>query len=163
VTIEFKDFGVLLGVTPTILSPDRVSLRLRPEVSEPSMANGITFDEMVLPGFVVRRAETTIELASGQSFAIGGLIQSNLSNEVSKFPFLGDIPILGALARSTAFKRGETELIIIATAYISGPSGDNLQLPNALVTVPSALERLFLGTKPSVSPGPLNPSDFLYY
>ncbi|MDR1658287.1 MAG: type II and III secretion system protein family protein [Deltaproteobacteria bacterium] len=163
VTIEFKDFGVILGVTPTVLSPERVSLRLRPEVSEPSVANGITVGDTHVPGFVVRRAETTIELASGQSFAIGGLLQSNLTNEVSKFPFLGDIPIFGALARSTAFQRGETELVIIATAYIAEPSGGNLQIPNAQISVPTSVERLFLGSKPKVSPGPLEPGDFLYY
>ena len=163
VTIEFKDFGVLLGVTPTILSEDRVSLRLRPEVSEPSMANGITTQDLVVPGFIVRRAETTIELSSGQSFAIGGLLQSNLSNEISKFPILGDIPILGALARSTSFQRGETELLIIATAYISEPSGGDLNIPNANIQIPSFVERLFLGSKPKVSPGPLAPADFLYY
>jgi pilus assembly protein CpaC len=163
ISIEFKDFGVLLGVTATVLSEDRVSLRLRPEVSEPSMANGISANGLTVPGFVVRRAETTIELASGQSFAIGGLLQSNLSNEVSKIPLLGDVPILGALARSTSFKRGETELLIIATAYVSEPAGGNLRIPNAEVTVPSAIERLFFGSKPQVSPGELAPADFLYY
>jgi pilus assembly protein CpaC len=164
VSVEFKDFGILLGVTATILSPDRVSLRVRPEVSEPSMANGITTNGMIVPGFVVRRAETTVELASGQSFAIGGLLQSNLSNEVSKIPILGDIPVLGALARSTAFKRGETELLIIATAYIAEPTdGSNIRLPNADIVVPSFFERMFVGSKPKVGPGPLQPSDFLYY
>jgi pilus assembly protein CpaC len=163
VTIEYKDYGVLLGVTPTILSEDRVSIRIRPEVSEPSMADGITTQSLTVPAFIVRRAETTVELASGQSFAIGGLIQSNLVNEVSKFPILGDLPIIGALARSTSFQRGETELLIIATAYISEPAGGELQIPNATVAIPSFVERLFFGSKPKVGPGPLAPADFLYY
>jgi pilus assembly protein CpaC len=164
ISVEFKDFGVLLAVTPTVLSADRVSLRLRPEVSEPSWAYGIRDDDLEVPGFIVRRAETTIELASGQSFVIGGLLQSNLEQTVEKIPFLGDIPILGALARSQSFQRGETELLIIATAYLTQPAGgEEILLPNASVTIPSALERFFLGSKPKIKPGPLVPSSYLYY
>ncbi|MDR1608097.1 MAG: type II and III secretion system protein family protein [Deltaproteobacteria bacterium] len=163
-SVEFKDFGVLLAVTPTVLSQDRVSLRIRPEVSEPSWAYGIRNSQMEVPGFVVRRAETTIELASGQSFVIGGLLQSNLQQAVDKIPFLGDLPIIGLLARSQAFQRGETELVIIATAYLSQPSGETtLMIPNANVVIPGFLERFFLGSKPKVKPGPLAPSNYLYY
>jgi pilus assembly protein CpaC len=163
-TVEFKDFGVLLAVTPTVLSNDRVSLRLRPEVSEPSWAYGIRENEMEVPGFVVRRAETTIELASGQSFAIGGLLQSNLQQTVDKIPFLGDLPIIGALARSQAFQRGETELVIIATAFLSQPAGgsSSVMIPNANIVIPSPLERLFLGSKPKLNPGPITPSSYMY-
>jgi pilus assembly protein CpaC len=163
VSIEFKDFGVLLGVTPTVLSPQRISLRLRPEVSEPSEAYGITWRDTTVPGFIVRRAETTIEIASGQSFAIGGLLQNSVVNEISKIPGLGDIPVLGALARSTAFQREETELVIIATAYVVEPSDGSLRIPNAKVYVPSAFERLVVGVTPDVSPGSLRPADFIYH
>lgn len=163
VSIEFKDFGVLLGVTPTILSANRISMRLRPEVSEPSPANGITYRDMQIPGFIVRRAETTVEVASGQSFAIGGLLQNSVISEVSKIPGLGDIPILGALARSTAFKRGETELVIIATAHIVEPTGNSLRTPNATIHVPGVFERFFLDSKPQATPGQLRSSDFVFY
>jgi pilus assembly protein CpaC len=163
-SVEFRDFGVLLSVTPTVLSQDRVSLRLRPEVSEPSWAYGIRENDMEVPGFVVRRAETTIELASGQSFAIGGLLQSNIEQTVDKLPFLGDIPIIGALARSQSFQRGETELVIIATAFLSQPAGgsSSVMLPNAEIVIPSALERWFLGSKPKAKPGPVTPSAYMY-
>ena len=153
---------MLLSVTPTILSPNRISLRLRPEVSEPNDANGITLEGIRMPGFVVRRAETTVELASGQSFAIGGLLQNSLVNSVSKIPGLGDIPVLGALARSTEFQRGETELVIIATAYVSGPSGGQLRIPNAQLYVPSVFERMLVGKTPEVQSGPIQPADFVY-
>ena len=162
ISVEFKDFGVLLSVTPTILSPNRISLRLRPEVSEPNDANGITLEGIRMPGFVVRRAETTVELASGQSFAIGGLLQNSLVNSVSKIPGLGDIPVLGALARSTEFQRGETELVIIATAYVSGPAGGQLRIPNAQLYVPSVFERMLVGKTPEVQSGPIQPADFVY-
>ena len=161
--VDFKEFGVLLGVTPTILSPQRISLRLRPEVSEPSTANGVVIQGTVVPGFTTRRAETTVELASGQSVVIGGLLQNSIVNEVSKIPLLGDIPILGALARSKAFKRGETELVIIATAYISEPVDTTLDIPNANLDVPNFFSRMFLGQNPKVSAGPLRPADFVYY
>ena len=161
--VDFKEFGVLLGVTPTILSPNRISLRLRPEVSEPSTANGVVIQGAVVPGFTTRRAETTVELASGQSVAIGGLLQNSITNEVSKIPLLGDIPIIGALARSKAFKRGETELVTIATAYISEPSDAALDIPNANIDVPNFFNRMFLGQNPRVSAGSLRPADFIYY
>jgi pilus assembly protein CpaC len=160
--VEFKEFGVLLGVTPTILSPRRISLRLRPEVSEPSTANGVIIQGTVVPGFVTRRAETTVELASGQSVAIGGLLRNNLVNEINKIPLLGDIPIIGALARSTSFSRNETELVIVVTAYLSEPSERPLNIPNADIYVPYFFNRLFVGQKPEVRPGPLRPDDFIY-
>jgi pilus assembly protein CpaC len=164
ISVEFKDFGVMLAVTPTVLSQDRVSIRIRPEVSEPSWAFGYRSNELEVPSFIVRRAETTIELASGQSFAIGGLLQSNLNQTIDKIPLLGDIPILGTLAKSQAFERGETELVIIATAYLSQPSSESaLMIPNADIVIPSFLERFFFGSKPKVKPGPLVPSNYLYY
>ena len=160
--IEFKDYGVILSVTPTILSGNRISLRLRPEVSEPSSANGIMINGISQPGFVVRRAESTIELASGQSFAIAGLLKNDFSNTVNKIPGLGDVPILGALARSKAFERGETELLIIATAFISTPSGEPYRLPNENVWIPTLFERLFLNANPSVTTSAPKASDFIY-
>ncbi|MDR1046028.1 MAG: pilus assembly protein N-terminal domain-containing protein [Candidatus Adiutrix sp.] len=163
VSIEFRDFGVLLSVTPTIISPQRISLRLRPEVSEPSSANGIIWKDMEVPGFVVRRTETTVELASGQSFAIAGLLQSSLVDEINKIPGLGDIPILGALARSSSFARGETELVVIATAYIVEPGDQKLRLPNANIYVPGAFSRFFLDRRPDVKSGDLKPMDLVYF
>lgn len=151
--IEFKDYGVLLSVTPTILSGNRISLRIRPEVSERSDSNGIQFMGATQPGFIVRRAESTIELASGQSFAIAGLLKNDFSNTVNKIPGLADLPVIGALARSKAFERGETELVIVATAYISTPSGEPYTIPNEEMYVPNVFERYFLNADPQVSSG----------
>lgn len=151
--VEFRDFGVLLGITPTILSANRISLKVRPEVSQPDYNMGITLNGHRLPGLTVRRAETTVELASGQSFALAGLLHSEITERVAKLPGAGDIPILGALARSNEFKRGETELVIIATAYIAQPGDAELAIPNAQAEFGSTLERLFLMRPPRVHPG----------
>lgn len=149
--IEFKDYGVLLSVTPTILSGNRISLRIRPEVSERSDSNGIMFEGQVQPGFIVRRAESTIELASGQSFMLAGLMKNDFNNTVNKIPGFSDLPIIGALARSKAFERGETELVIVATAYISEPSGRPYMIPNEELYVPNVFTRYFLDEDPQVS------------
>lgn len=160
---EFKEYGVMLDVTPTVLSENRISLRVRPEVSEPNSAESITMNGVQVPAFTTRRADTTIELADGQSFVIGGLLQNKLVNEVSKIPGLGDLPVLGALFRNSSFQRGESELVIIATAYIGQPQGNNLRIPNANVVIPGVFNRLFLDQQPTVSSGEIRPQDLNYY
>ncbi len=160
IAIEFKPFGVLLNVTPTILANNRISMRIRPEVSEPSDTDGITVGGNSVPTIIVRRADTTVELASGQSFALAGLLNSDLSDTVSKFPFLGDLPIIGALARSSEFERGDSELVIIATASISRPTDEVLAVPNDNVELASPFERLFLGR--SLVPRSVRPLGFVY-
>src|SRR5262249_22190004 len=117
VTVEFKSFGVALAFTPTILDAHRLSLRVRPEVSALT-TNGevsvpITSSAVVtIPALTVRRADTTVELGSGESFALAGLLQHTAEQDISKVPLLGDIPIIGALFRSNRFQRNETELVI---------------------------------------------------
>jgi pilus assembly protein CpaC len=128
ITVEFKEFGVSLAFTPTVLSPNRISLRVRPEVSALSQNGAVTIGDLNIPALTVRRAETTIELGSGQSFAIAGLIQSNHTLTADKVPGLGDIPILGELFKSDKFQRNETELVILATPYIVQPISN----PNAI-------------------------------
>jgi pilus assembly protein CpaC len=128
ITVEFKEFGVSLAFTPTVLSPNRISMRVRPEVSALSQNGAVTIGDLVIPALTVRRAETTIELGSGQSFAIAGLIQANHTLTADKVPGLGDIPILGELFKSDKFQRQETELVILATPYIVQPISN----PNAL-------------------------------
>jgi pilus assembly protein CpaC len=125
VTLEFKQFGVGLTFTPTVLSENKINLRVAPEVSQLSDAGAITINNITVPALTTRKANTTVELASGQSFAIAGLLQNNITEAVSKFPWLGDIPILGTLFRSTKFQRSETELVIIVTPYIVRPVGQN--------------------------------------
>lgn len=155
-TTEWKDYGVKLDVTPTILSENRLSLRIRPEVSQ----LGPVYDET--PSIITRKAESTIELADGQSFVIGGLLQNNITNDVSKIPGLGDLPVLGALFRSKEFERQETELVMIATAYIAKPNKGQVRIPNANVVIPNIFERLFLGSNPQPKAGVIRPEDMIF-
>ncbi len=121
ITIEFRPFGVALSFTPTVLSPDKISIQVAPEVSELDFANAVTIAGFRVPGLTIRRAATTIELGDGQSFAIAGLLQESVRETVSKLPALGEIPVLGALFRSSSFTRGETELVIVVTPRLVKP------------------------------------------
>jgi pilus assembly protein CpaC len=130
VTIEYKQYGVGLAFTPIVLADGRISMRVRPEVSELSNEGAVKLNDYVVPALTTRRAETTVELGSGQSFMIAGLIRNSNTNDVSKAPFLGDLPILGALFRSTSFRRSETELVIIVTPYLVRPVSHELASPS---------------------------------
>lgn len=145
-TIDFKKFGVSLEFTPTIASNGRINLHVRPEVSQLSSTNAVTLDTYSIPSLTTRRAETTVELGSGQSFAIAGLIQNNVSHDISKFPGLGDVPVLGQLFRSDRFQRDESELVIIVTPYLVKPvSVAKLATPLDGFQAPSDAERIFTG------------------
>src|SRR5262249_36529073 len=147
ITIDFKRFGVSVDFTPTVLSPNRMSIKVKPEVSELSDAGAVTIDSIRVPGIAIRRAETTVELASGQSFAIAGLFQNNISSQIQQFPCLGDIPVLGTLFRSSSFQRNESELVIIVTPYIVQPAtqASDLHLPTEGVVFSSDIEQILLG------------------
>lgn len=130
VTVQFRQFGVSLAYTPTVLSNGRISMRVRPEVSELSTQGSITLNGFQVPALTTRRTETTIELGSGQSFMIAGLMSSNSQNLLDKAPGLGDVPILGNLFRSREFRRGETELVIVVTPYLVKPvDAKDIKLP----------------------------------
>jgi len=130
VSVEFKNYGVSLSYTPTVLANGRISLRVRPEVSELTSQGAVSLNGYSVPGLTVRRAETTVELGSGQSFMIGGLLSNTSQNTITKMPGAGDIPVLGSLFRSTAYQRGETELVIIVTPYLVNPVDANqIKLP----------------------------------
>ncbi len=143
--IEFKQFGVSLAFTPTVLSGGRISLRVRPEVSDLSENGAIVLQNIRVPALATRRADTTVELASGQSFAIGGLISSTTKSSLEKFPGLGDLPVLGPLFRSTRFQREESELVIIVTPYLVRPAKQRLASPLDGMRQPSELERILQG------------------
>ena len=129
-SIEYKRFGVSLSYTHTVLSNGRISMRVRPEVSELSSQGAITISGFQVPALTVRRAETTVELGSGQSFMIAGLMSNNAQSTVRKMPGAGDIPILGSLFRSTHFQKGETELVIVVTPYLVQPvNANDIKLP----------------------------------
>ncbi|TKT74526.1 type II and III secretion system protein family protein [Aquamicrobium sp. LC103] len=121
VTVEYKPFGVSLGFTPTLISDDRIALNVQPEVSSLSDGGSVNVSGFSLPSFVVRRADTTVEVASGQTFAIAGLFQQRFARNLEKFPILGDVPILGALFQSQRFQKEETELVILITPYLVRP------------------------------------------
>ncbi|UYV17447.1 type II and III secretion system protein family protein [Porphyrobacter sp. ULC335] len=130
VTVQFRQFGVSLAYTPTVLSNGRISMRVRPEVSELSTQGAITLNDFQVPAITTRRTETTVELGSGQSFMIAGLMSANSQNALEKAPGLGDVPILGNLFRSRQFRKGETELVIIVTPYLVKPvDAKDIKLP----------------------------------
>ncbi|HXV26019.1 MAG TPA: type II and III secretion system protein family protein [Alphaproteobacteria bacterium] len=124
IAIEYKKFGVGLAFTPTVLSPNRISMRVNPEVSALSNEGAIRIEGISVPSLTTRTADTTVELASGQSFAIAGLLQNNSSFDHTRVPGLGDMPILGDLFKSDRFNRQETELVIIVTPYVVKPIDD---------------------------------------
>ncbi len=121
VAIEYKKFGVGLSFTPTVLSDRKMNIKVQPEVSDLDASTGTVIQGTAVPGIITRRVTTTIELADGQSFAIAGLLRDSVRETVSKFPFLGEIPILGAMFRSTSYQRNETELIVIVTPHLVKP------------------------------------------
>ena len=146
ITIEFKPFGVMLLFTPTVLSEDRISISVAPEISELDFSTAQRFGGFVVPGLSKRTASTTVELADGQSFAIAGLLKETVKETISKFPLLGDIPILGALFRSSAFQKEETELIIIVTVHLVKPLDMAKQtLPTDYYIEPNDVEFYILG------------------
>ena len=162
ISIDFKQYGVSLAFVPTVFDHDRISLKVRPEVSELSTQGAVTLSagnsSISVPALTTRRAETTVELGSGQSFAIAGLLQDSTTLAATGIPFLGDIPILGALFRSDSFQRNETELVIVVTPYIVRPVSDpdRLAAPTDGWRPPNDLERILLlrqtGRAPSGSP-----------
>jgi len=145
VTIEYKQYGVGLAFTPIVLGDGRISMRVRPEVSELSNSGAVSLNGYTVPALTTRRAETTVELGSGQSFMIAGLLRNTAQNSIDKAPFLGDLPILGTLFRSTSFKREETELVVIVTPYLVRPVSGQLATPVDGYRVPNDLQRDFGG------------------
>lgn len=149
VTLEEKEFGVGLKFTPTVLAGGRINLRVAPEVSELSREGvGISLSSStsraILPLITTRRASTTVQLQDGQSFAIGGLIKNNTTTNIKAFPILGEIPIIGALFRSTDFQQDRTELVFIVTPRLVKPLQAGYKLPTDAIKDPSRSE-LFLG------------------
>jgi pilus assembly protein CpaC len=148
-SVEFKQYGISLAFVPTVMSHNRISLHVRPEVSQLDKANGVTSvingnTTISIPALTVRRADTTVELGSGQSFAIAGLLSDQTTQITQATPGLGDIPILGALFRSDSFNRAETELVIIVTPYIVRPISDPaaLHTPVDGFRAPNDIERI---------------------
>jgi len=121
VAVEYKTFGVGLSFSPTVLSKDKINIKVTPEVSELDFTTAVVLEGFVVPGLRTRRAATTVELGDGQSFAIAGLLQESIRDSLQKYPLLGDIPILGTLFRSRSFQKNETELVIVVTPRLVKP------------------------------------------
>jgi len=147
VAIIFKKFGVGLTFTPTVLSDNRINLKVAPEVSELDFSIATQQQGFLIPGLTTRQASTVVELGDGQSFAIAGLLQENVRENITKFPVLGDVPILGPLFRSSSFQKNESELVIIVTPHLVKPLDMAKQtLPTDQFIEPSDYEFYIKGT-----------------
>lgn len=166
VTLEYKPFGVSLKFKPTVLSKERISMTVEPEVSTLNFSNPISISGITYPILDTRKANATIELGSGDSFMLAGLMQHSTSNNVNKFPGMGDLPILGALFRSTEFQNNQTELVILVTPYIVHPvSHKKMQVPTDGHKPATDFERVVMGDlytqeemdeSPKRAPDPIN-------
>jgi pilus assembly protein CpaC len=167
ITVAFKKYGVQLAFTPTIIDATHLNLKIAPAISELTQIGAVSLpvtstSSITIPALLERTAETTVELGSGESFALAGLVQHNVQQLISKVPALGDIPILGAAFRSVRFQNNETELVIIVTPYLVNPTQTTtLAGPTEGYVIPQDLQRYFLNsnykqTLPPPSRGPLN-------
>ncbi|WLG49457.1 type II and III secretion system protein family protein [Pseudomonas sp. FP1742] len=130
ISIEYKEFGIRLTLTPTIIEKNRIALKVAPEVSELDFTNAVSIAGTIVPALTIRRTDTSISLADGESFVISGLISTRNNSQVNKFPGLGDIPILGAFFRDNSINREERELLMIVTPHLVQPLAANAQLPS---------------------------------
>jgi pilus assembly protein CpaC len=121
VTIQFKEFGIRLNFKPTITNSGMIRLEVRPEVSQLDFANATQIAGFLIPSLLARRAQTTVELADGQTFAIAGLVDNSMAKAITKVPILGDIPILGYLFKSEEFRQNRTELLVLVTPRLVEP------------------------------------------
>lgn len=146
ITIEFKEFGIALSFTPTVLDDGMINLVVAPEVSRIDRTTSVEIEGFLIPGLSTRRAKTTIELRDGYSFAIAGLIQSDFQDTVRQFPVLGNIPILGALFSNKRYETLDTELVIIVTPHlVTSGSPDQMILPTDGFILPNDFEFFMLG------------------
>jgi pilus assembly protein CpaC len=151
VTIDYKKFGVELAFVPTVLSRGVINLRIEPSVSEPDFTNQVVIQGTVVPVFTVRNTRTTVELRDGQSFAIAGLLQTKNTRAISQVPWIGSVPVLGALFRSADYQQQETDLVVIVTPHLVAPSVPGQRLASPLDSrLPSNDVDLFLNGQPEV-------------
>jgi pilus assembly protein CpaC len=146
ITVEFKPFGVELNFTPVVVDQDIINLTIDAAVSSIDTANGISIAGFEIDAFKRRETSTTVEMRDGESFAIAGLLQDDFNDSASQLPWVGDIPILGALFRSTQYQRAQTELVIIVTPHLVSPvAGEALALPTDRVRIPTERELFLFG------------------
>ena len=146
ITIEFKPFGIELNFTPRVVDGDIINLELLAAVSAIDPSNGITIDDFTIDAFTRRETTTTVEMRDGESFAIAGLLQDDFRDLNSQVPWVGDVPILGALFRSAEYQRDQSELVIIVTPHLVTPTrGEALALPTDRVRPPSEQDLFLFG------------------
>lgn len=152
ITVDFKQFGVALGFTPTILSGGMINLAVAPEVSSIDASNSIDLGVIRIPGIKTRRANTTVELRDGESFTIAGLLQDDYSSQVRQYPFLGDLPVLGALFRSNGFLKSQTELVIVVTPHLVSARKGKVATPADGFAEPTNTQRFLFGAQEKPAP-----------
>lgn len=162
ITLEEKEFGIGVKFTPTVLNGDRINLKMVSEVSDLTQTgspfttvSGVT---AVLPSLTVRRADTTVQLNDGQSFVIAGLIKSNVNETIKRYPGLGEVPVMGALFRSTEFQNEQTELMFVITPRLVRPLAESPRVPTDNHVVPSRAEVYLNGALESATPAPAAPA-----
>lgn len=154
-SIEFKPFGIELGFVPRVVDGDLINLELRAAVSSIDSSNTVNVNGFDIGSFSRRETTTTVEMRDGESFAIAGLIQDNFLDSASQVPWLGDVPVLGALFRSADYERNQTELVIITTAHLVTPTrGEALALPTDRVKPPTESDLFLFGRTGSTERGP---------
>ncbi len=160
ISVQFKQFGVSLAFTPTVLADGVINMEVAPEVSAIDTSASVTINNIRVPGLQTRRAQTTVELRDGESFALAGLIRRDFTDTVRQFPILGSIPIIGTLFRSTSFQKDDTELVIIVTPHLVRPvRAAQMKVPTDRATAPDEVDLFLLGrTDGAVGANPLAPT-----
>jgi len=145
ITVEFKQFGISLAFTPTILQDGLINMMVNPEVSAIDPTVSVQLGTIVIPGIKVRRAHTTVELRDGESFTVAGLLSDDYKSDIRQYPFLGDLPIIGALFRSTGYQQDQTELVIVVTPHLVTPKRGPTATPVDSFVPPSDFELFLFG------------------
>lgn len=147
ITIEFKQFGISLAFTPTILQDGMINMVVNPEVSSIDPTTSVQLGEISVPGIKVRRAHTTVELRDGESFTVAGLLSDDYQNTIRQFPFVGDLPVIGSLFRSTGYQQDQTELVIVVTPHLVTPRRGPVATPADAFVPPSDFELFLFGNQ----------------
>lgn len=147
ITIEFKQFGISLAFTPTILQDGLINMVVNPEVSSIDPTTTVQLGSIVVPGIKVRRAHTTVELRDGESFTVAGLLSDEYQSDIRQYPFLGDLPIIGSLFRSTGYQQDQTELVIVVTPHLVTPRRGPTATPLDSFVPPSDFELFVFGNQ----------------
>lgn len=151
ITVEFKQFGIALGFTPTVLDDGMINLVVAPEVSAIDPTTSVTTSGLTIPGIKVRRAKTTVELRDGESFTIAGLLKDDFRSDIQQYPFIGDLPIIGALFRSSGYQKNQTELVLVVTPHLATPTRGRAATPADRFVPPSDFELFLFGAQHAMS------------